>query len=65
MIAGNHDRIRSNSAVLSFSWCPNVTFLMNEEMDHVYFSDCNTDVHGFSYHTAEIRENRIDHVEVP
>ena len=38
---------------------------MNEEMDHVYFSDCNTDVHGFSYHTAEIRENRIDHVEVP
>ncbi|MGN9172398.1 metallophosphoesterase family protein [Lachnospiraceae bacterium HCP1S3_A8] len=65
MIAGNHDRIRSNSAVLSFSWCPNVTFLMNEEMDHIYFSDCNTDVHGFSYHTAEIRENRIDHVEVP
>ena len=65
MIAGNHDRIRSNSAVLSFSWCPNVTFLMNEEMDHAYFSDCNTDVHGFSYHTAEIRENRIDHVEVP
>ena len=65
MIAGNHDRIRSNSAFLSFSWCPNVTFLMNEEMDHVYFSDCNTDVHGFSYHTAEIRENRIDHVEVP
>ena len=65
MIAGNHDRIRKNSAVLSFSWCPNVTFLMNEEMDHVYFSDCNTDVHGFSYHTAEIRENRIDHVEVP
>lgn len=26
LIAGNHDRIRENSALLSFSWSPNVTF---------------------------------------
>lgn len=27
LIAGNHDRIRANSALMSFSWCSNVTFL--------------------------------------
>ena len=29
LIAGNHDRIRENSALLSFSWSPNVTFFMD------------------------------------
>lgn len=65
LIAGNHDRIRSNSAVLSFTWCPNVTFLMNETMDSVYFPDINTEVFGFSYHTAEIREPLLDQVKAP
>ena len=27
LIAGNHDRVRKNSAVLSFTWVSNVTFL--------------------------------------
>lgn len=31
MIAGNHDRVRKSSAVLSFNWAPNVTFLSDEE----------------------------------
>ena len=65
IIAGNHDRVRSSSALISFSWCPNVTYLMKDEMDSVFFDDCNVEVHGFSYHTPEIRENRIDHLEVP
>lgn len=65
IIAGNHDRIRSNSALLSFSWCSNVTFFMEEEMTSVYFADINTEIHGFSYHSAEVRENRIDHLELP
>lgn len=65
IIAGNHDRIRKNSALLSFSWCSNVTFFMEEEMTSVFFPEINTEVHGFSYHTTEIRENRIDHLEVP
>lgn len=65
IIAGNHDRIRPNSALLSFIWCPNVTFLMEEELTSVYFEDINTEVYGFSYHTAEILENRLDHLEVP
>lgn len=65
IIAGNHDRIRSSSALLSFSWCSNVTFFMEEEMTSVYFPEINTEIHGFSYHTTEIRENRIDHLEFP
>ena len=58
IIAGNHDRIRKSSALLSFSWCPNVTFLMDETMTSVYFEDLNTEVYGFSYHTTEITEDR-------
>ncbi len=57
LIAGNHDRIRPNSAILSFSWAPNVTCLMSGEMESVFFEDCNVEVHGFSYHSAEIRES--------
>ena len=56
IIAGNHDRIRKSSALLSFSWSPNVTFFMGEEMSSVFFEDINTEVFGFSYHSAEITE---------
>ena len=49
IIAGNHDRIRKNSAVLSFSWASNVTFLESEDVSSVYFEDINTEVTGFSY----------------
>lgn len=65
IIAGNHDRIRSSSALLSFTWCSNVTFFMKDEMSSVAFDDCNVTVHGFSYTTPEIRENRADHLTVP
>ncbi|MEG0214630.1 MAG: metallophosphoesterase [Hungatella sp.] len=65
IIAGNHDRIRFSSALHSFAWCSNVTFFMEDEISSVYFPDINTEVHGFSYHTTEIRENRIDHLELP
>ena len=34
-------------------------------MSSVYFEDCNVEVHGFSYTTTEIRENRADHLTVP
>lgn len=65
IITGNHDRIRSSSALLSFTWCSNVSYFMEEEMTSVYFSEINTQIHGFSYHTTEVRENRIDHLEIP
>lgn len=65
IIAGNHDRIRTNSALLSFCWAPNVTYLMGNELESVYFEDINTEVYGFSYHTAEILENRLEHINAP
>ena len=65
IIAGNHDRIRNNSALLSFTWAPNVSYLMGGELESVYFKDINTEVYGFSYHSAEIPENRLDHLKVP
>lgn len=65
MIAGNHDRIRANSALLSFTWSPNVTFLMDENLTSVYFEDINTEVHGFSYHRTEIKEPLLDDIQVP
>ena len=65
IIAGNHDHIRKTSAIHGFSWCPNVTMFLDEEMDSVYFPEINTEVHGFSYHSTEIRESRIDHLEIP
>lgn len=65
LIAGNHDRVRKNSAVLSFSWAPNVTFLEDEEFQSVYFEDINTEVTGFSYHTAEITEPRLNQIQAP
>lgn len=65
IIAGNHDRIRDNSALLSFTWSPNVTFLMDETLTSVYFEDINTEVHGFSYYTSEIKEPLLDDIQVP
>ena len=65
IIAGNHDRIRDKSALLSFTWSPNVTFLMNENLTSVYFEDINTEVHGFSYHRTEIKEPLLDDIQVP
>lgn len=65
IIAGNHDRIRRSSALLSFKWSPNVTYLMDEELSSVYFEDLNTEVFGFSYHTAEITEDRTEQFTIP
>ena len=65
LIAGNHDRIRDNSALLSFAWSPNVTFLMEPTLKSVYFEDINTEVYGFSYHTTEIKKPLLEDIQVP
>ncbi len=65
IIAGNHDRIRPNSALISFQWCPNVTWIMDEQLTRVVFDDLRLDVTGFSYHTAEITEPRLNGVKAP
>lgn len=65
IIAGNHDRIRPNSAIMSFDWCPNVKWMMDENVSSIYFKNLNTEVHGFSYHTREITESRLDDLQAP
>lgn len=65
IIAGNHDRIRSSSALLSFTWCPNVTWIMDEDLTRVSFDDLNTEIFGFSYHTTEITESRLNEISAP
>ncbi len=65
IIAGNHDRVRRSSALLSFKWSPNVTYLMDEDLSSVYFEDLNTEVFGFSYHTPEILEDRTEQFTIP
>ena len=65
IIAGNHDRVRKSSALMSFQWCPNVTFLMDEELSTVCFDDIHTQITGFSYHTAEITESRLNGIQAP
>ncbi|MGL5434939.1 MAG: metallophosphoesterase family protein [Lachnospiraceae bacterium] len=59
IVAGNHDRIRSSSALFSFTWSSNVTWLMEEDFSSVVFEDLNTEITGFSYHTTEITEARL------
>ena len=65
IIAGNHDRVRRRSALLSFKWSPNVTYFMDEDLSSVYFEDLNTEVFGFSYHTPEILEDRTTQFMIP
>lgn len=64
IIAGNHDRIHPNSALMSFTWSENVTYLMGEEIQQVVFEEFNTEVYGFSYHSTEIAEPKIDHTGI-
>jgi len=64
IIAGNHDRINDSSAVLSFPWAENVTYLSSETLASVYFEDINTEVYGFSWHTHDIKENALSGIRI-
>ena len=65
MIAGNHDCIRAGSALERFTWPDHVTLLSGNELEEVSFPELNTVVHGFSYHTREIREPLYDTLQAP
>ena len=65
IIAGNHDRIRESSAVLSFPWPGNVSYLTSESLTSVRLKELNTEVYGFSYHAREITEPLLAGVRVP
>ncbi len=38
---------------------------MDENLTSVYFEDINTEVYGFSYHTAEIKNPLLEDIQVP
>ena len=38
---------------------------MGKELSSVYFEELNTEVYGFSYHTAEITEAKADNISLP
>ena len=59
IIAGNHDRIRESSAVLSYTWPDNVFYFTGETLSGVYYPKLNTEIRGFSYHTREITEELL------
>ena len=63
IISGEHDRVESNSALLSFNWSPNVNWFLKDTPESVYFDDINTEIYGFSYHTRELRETVIDQLK--
>lgn len=65
MIAGEHDYLSPSSAYLSFNWNQNVTFLSSKDLTSVYFPELNVEVHGFSYHSSEIRTPLLEGLKAP
>ncbi|MCI8506402.1 MAG: DNA repair exonuclease [Lachnospiraceae bacterium] len=65
LIAGNHDCVRPGSSLAEFSWAPNVTFLSDSKPETVSFPKIKTVVHGFSYHSREIKEPLYDSLTAP
>lgn len=56
LIAGNHDYIGEHSHYASFSWCSQVVMLKSSQLEHIYLSEINTEIYGFSYHKRDITE---------
>lgn len=53
LIAGNHDCITESSNYLRFSWCPQVTFFQDSQIQKATFPELNVTVYGRSYHSRE------------
>lgn len=62
LIAGNHDYISIRSNYTGFPWNEKVHMLYEEEVSSVYIEELNTEIYGFSYHTREIKEPKVDNV---
>jgi len=65
LIAGNHDYISPRSHYRTFTWSDHIHMLEGSEMDSVYLKELNAEIHGFSYHQAEIREALYDDLQAP
>lgn len=62
LIAGNHDYISVRSNYTGFPWSEKVHMLYDEKINSVYMEELNAEVYGFSYHTREIKEPKVDDV---
>lgn len=56
MIAGNHDCIADGSNYRQFSWCPQVTFFQDTQLQKIRFPRLHATVYGRSYHSREDKE---------
>lgn len=56
IIAGNHDCITDSSNYRQFSWCHQVTFFQDTQLQKIRFPQLRTTVYGRSYHAQEDRE---------
>lgn len=65
LIAGNHDHIAPRSHYRDFVWSDHVTCLDSSDMESVYLEHLNAEIHGLSYHQAEIRQPLYDHLQAP
>lgn len=62
LIAGNHDYISVRSNYTGFPWNEKVHMLYEEDISSIYIEELNTEVYGFSYHTRDVMEAKIDNV---
>jgi exonuclease SbcD len=62
LIAGNHDYISVRSNYTGFTWNEKVHMLYEEEVSSVYIEELNTEIFGFSYHTRDVKEAKVDNV---
>ena len=65
IIAGNSDKIRPNSSVLSYKFHDNVHYILNEYPTELELPNLNTVIHGFSYHSSELKRPFVDTIKNP
>ena len=65
IVSGECDRIKDNSAVLSYEFNPNVHYILSNYPTTVEIPELNTIVHGFSYHDNELKRPMVDIIENP
>ena len=63
IIAGNSDKIRKNSAVLSYNFNSNVHYILSEYPTELELYDLNIVIHGFSYYDSELKKSLVDIIE--
>lgn len=60
IVSGNSDKIRKNSAVLSYNFNKNVHYILSEYPTELELYDLNTVIYGFSYYESEVKKPLVD-----